>query len=66
MLVLVGAGLRGVDPFSSILPAVSQTAQMQKMIMQMEEMKRKMQDDVESQKNVFATDIEIREQGFRT
>ena len=29
---IAGAGLRGVDPFSSILPAVGQTAQIQKMI----------------------------------
>jgi hypothetical protein len=45
---IVGAGLRGVDPFSSFLPAVSQTGQIQSQFMQMEEMKRKMQENVEA------------------
>jgi hypothetical protein len=60
---IAGAGLRGVDPFSSILPAVGQTAQIQKMITP-KRRPLKQAYDPKSQKNVFATDIEIREQGL--
>jgi hypothetical protein len=42
---IIGAGMRGIDPFSSILPAVSQTGQVQSQFMQMEETKRKMEEN---------------------
>ena len=58
---IIGAGMRGIDPFSSILPAVSQTGQVQSQFMQMEEMKRKMEENVRArelagkQRNYFET-----------
>lgn len=51
---IIGAGMRGVDPFSSFLPAVSQTGQIQSQFMKMEEMKRQMESR-EKQRNYFET-----------
>lgn len=42
---IIGAGLQGRDPFSSLLPAISQTGQIQSQFMQMEETKRKMEEN---------------------
>ena len=51
---IIGAGFRGVDPFSSLFPAISQTGQIQSQFMKMEEMKRQMESK-EKQRNYFET-----------
>tara|TARA_R110000765_G_scaffold26683_2_gene65097 strand:- start:141 stop:1169 length:1029 start_codon:yes stop_codon:yes gene_type:complete len=43
-------GIQGKDPFSAFLPAVTQTSQIQSQFLQMEEMKRKMKENVEARK----------------
>jgi len=56
---IVGQGVRGNDPFSSFLPAVQETGKIQSQFMQMEEMKRKMEENkkaralAEKQRNFF-------------
>ena len=42
---IVGQGIKGNDPFSSFLPAVQETGKIQSNFMQMEEMKRKMEEN---------------------
>jgi hypothetical protein len=42
---IIGQGIQGRDPFSSFIPAVQQTGQVQSQFMQMEEMKRKMEEN---------------------
>jgi len=56
-------GIQGRDPFSALLPAVAQTAQIQK-LMTPKRRPLKQAFDPKSGKNVFATDIEIREQNL--
>ena len=60
---IYGQGLQGRDPFSALLPAVAQTAQIQK-LMTPKRRPLKQAFDPKSGKNVFATDIEIREQNL--
>lgn len=60
---IAGAGIQGKDPFSSILPAVAQTAQISK-LMTPKRKPLKQAYDPKTQKNVFATDVEIKEQGL--
>jgi hypothetical protein len=60
---IFGQGLQGRDPFSALLPAVAQTAQIQK-LMTPKRRPLKQAFDPKSGKNVFATDIEIREQNL--
>jgi len=60
---IFGQGLQGRDPFSALLPAVAQTAQVQK-LMTPKRRPLKQAFDPKSGKNVFATDIEIREQNL--
>jgi hypothetical protein len=56
---IIGQGIQGRDPFSSFIPAVQQTGQVQSQFMQMEEMKRKMEENkkaralAEKQRNFF-------------
>mgnify|MGYP003136316710 FL=1 len=56
---IVGQGIQGKDPFSSFLPAVQETGKIQSNFMQMEEMKRKMEENkkaralAEKQRNFF-------------
>ena len=56
---IIGQGIQGRDPFSSFIPAISETGQIQSQFMQMEEMKRKMEENVkarelaEKQRNYF-------------
>ena len=45
---IVGQGIQGKDPFSSFLPAVQETGKIQSNFMQMEEMKRKMEENKKS------------------
>jgi len=47
---IFGQGIQGKDPFSALLPAVSQTSQIQSQFLQMEEMKRKMEENVKARK----------------
>jgi len=42
---IIGQGIQGKDPFSSFAPALQQTGQIQSQFMQMEEMKRKMEEN---------------------
>ena len=60
---IYGQGLQGRDPFSALLPAVAQTAQVQK-LMTPKRRPLKQAFDPKSGKNVFATDVEIREQNL--
>ena len=60
---IYGQGIQGKDPFSALLPAVAQTAQVQK-LMTPKRRPLKQAFDPKSGKNVFATDIEIREQNL--
>jgi len=55
---IAGAGLQGKDPFSSILPAVAQTAQIQKLFTPNIKSTKKVFDK-KTQSNVFATDLQI-------
>jgi len=60
---IAGAGLRGVDPFSSILPAVTQTAALSKLLTpKLGTLKQAY--DPKTESVVFATDKEIREKGL--
>jgi len=58
---IVGQGIQGKDPFSSFLPAVQETGKIQSNFMQMEEMKRKMEENkkaralAEKQREFFDT-----------
>jgi len=47
---IFGQGIQGKDPFSALLPAVAQTSQIQSQFLQMEEMKRKMEENVKARK----------------
>jgi len=47
---IFGQGIQGKDPFSALLPAVTQTSQIQSQFLQMEEMKRKMEENVKARK----------------
>jgi len=47
---IFGQGIQGRDPFSALLPAVAQTSQIQSQFLQMEEMKRKMEENVKARK----------------
>ena len=60
---IFGQGIQGRDPFSALLPAVAQTAQVQK-LMTPKRRPLKQAFDPKSGKNVFATDVEIREQNL--
>jgi|TARA_R100000479_G_scaffold176388_1_gene130575 hypothetical protein len=60
---IYGQGIQGRDPFSALLPAVAQTTQIQKM-MTPKSRPLKQAYDPKSGKNVFATDIEIKEKGL--
>jgi len=60
---IYGQGVQGRDPFSALLPAVAQTAQVQK-LMTPKRRPLKQAFDPKSGKNVFATDVEIREQNL--
>jgi hypothetical protein len=60
---IYGQGIQGKDPFSALLPAVAQTAQVQK-LMTPKRRPLKQAFDPKLGKNVFATDIEIREQNL--
>lgn len=60
---IFGQGIQGKDPFSALLPAVAQTAQVQK-LMTPKRRPLKQAFDPKSGKNVFATDVEIREQNL--
>jgi len=60
---IAGAGIQGKDPFSSILPAVAQTAQIQKLMTpKMGALKTAY--DPATKSVVYATDKEIREKGL--
>jgi hypothetical protein len=61
---IAGAGLKGIDPFSSIFPAVAGTAQLQKYL-KPEVGKTKEVYDRQLQKNVFATERQIQSQPER-
>ena len=60
---LYGQGIQGKDPFSALLPAVSQTAQIQKMLTPQRE-KLMTAYDPKTKKNVFATRTQIEERGL--
>jgi len=60
---IYGQGIQGRDPFSALLPAVAQTTQIQKMMTPKSRPLKKAYDP-KSGKNVFATDIEIKEKGL--
>jgi hypothetical protein len=60
---LYGQGIQGKDPFSALLPAVSQTAQIQKMLTPQRE-KLMTAYDPKTKKNVFATRTQIEEKGL--
>jgi hypothetical protein len=47
---IIGQGIQGKDPFSSFAPALQQTGQIQSQFMQMEEMKRKMEENKKARK----------------
>ena len=55
---IAGAGLQGKDPFSSILPAVAQTAQIQKLFTPNIKSTKKVFDK-KTGTNIFATDLQI-------
>lgn len=61
---IAGAGLRGVDPFSSILPAVGQTAQLQKYLTPKRQALKSAYDPQKGE-NVFATESEIIAKGLK-
>jgi hypothetical protein len=61
---IYGQGIQGRDPFSALLPAVAQTAQLQKYLTP-EVGKTKEVYDKELQKNVFATERQIQSQPER-
>ena len=61
---IVGSGLKGTDPFSSIFPAVAGTAQLQKYLTP-EASKTKEDYDTQLKKNVFATERQIQTQPER-
>ena len=60
---IAGAGLQGKDPFSSVLPAISQAAQLQKYLTPERE-KLMTAYDPETKKTVFATRTQIEEKGL--
>ena len=60
---IAGAGLQGKDPFSSVLPAISQAAQIQKYLTPERE-KLMTAYDPETKKTVFATRTQIEEKGL--
>jgi hypothetical protein len=60
---LYGQGIQGKDPFSGLLPAVSQTAQIQKMLTPQRE-KLMTAYDPKTKKNVFATRTQIEKRGL--
>ena len=60
---IIGSGMRGVDPFSSVLPAVAKTAQISKLLTpKLGTLKQAY--DPKTESVVFATDKEIREKGL--
>jgi hypothetical protein len=61
---IVGAGLRGVDPFSAVTPAVFQTAQIQKALTPKRQPLKAAYDPRTGQ-NVFATEAEIIQKGLQ-
>jgi hypothetical protein len=60
---IAGSGLRGIDPFSSVLPALTETAQLQKYLTPEKE-KLMTAYDPETKKTVFATRTQIEEKGL--
>jgi hypothetical protein len=60
---LYGQGIQGRDPFSALLPAVTQTAQLQKYLTPEKE-KLMTAYDPETKKTVFATRTEIEQKGL--
>ena len=60
---LYGQGIQGRDPFSALLPAVTQTAQLQKYLTPEKE-KLMTAYDPETKKTVFATRTQIEEKGL--
>lgn len=61
---IIGSGIKGTDPFSSIFPAVSSAAQLQKYLTP-EAGKTKEVYDTQLKKNVFATERQIQTQPER-
>ena len=60
---IIGSGMQGKDPFSSILPAVAQTAQVNKLLTpKLGTLKQAY--DPKTESVVFATDKEIRQKGL--
>ena len=60
---IAGSGLRGIDPFSSVLPALTETAQLQKYLTPERE-KLMTAYDPKKKKRVFATRTEIEQKGL--
>lgn len=60
---IAGSGLRGIDPFSSVLPALTETAQLQKYLTPERE-KLMTAYDPKTKKNVFATRTRIEKEGL--
>ena len=61
---IAGAGLQGKDPFSSVVPAVAQAAQIQNLITPKRQ-PLKAAYDPKTGKNVFATEAEIIQKGLQ-